>query len=163
MHDLQLSTLLPLWSHVWTFRKEHADKWFAPTPEQCILYAISEFGEYYDAICWQQRPEDARANQRERVPNIELADTIIMLISAFPTQELFEMPFVHTDKSATIVGGLRQLAYTQQLIEDKKDEAIWKQWAFLVLRIIVTNLGDEQSQVLVAEKLQKIRTKVLGR
>lgn len=150
-----------LWKKVWDFREENKEKWFAPPSEQCLLYAISELGEYYDALVWRMRPDDARAHLKERVPEIELADTMIMLISIFPAKEMFigDIPAA-TVKSP--IDAMRNMVTAQSMVEGRFEYNAWKHYAFAALRCIITYLGTDKAEELIDEKLAKIKKKVLG-
>lgn len=58
----------------------HAFAW--PSAAQCAAYALSELGEYTDALLRQQRPRDNRAASRERDAMVEWGQCGYMLASA---------------------------------------------------------------------------------
>lgn len=79
-----MSDFASLHRMVWTFRNAVNEWWATPSPVECLLYAYTEAGEAIDAWLREQRPGDARNNERDRDVLHELADTAIMLLSAFP-------------------------------------------------------------------------------
>ena len=78
------SPAIQLHTHVWRVRAEIGDTWLTPSPLDCLRYAVTEAGEAMDAWLRDQRPDDARNNERRLDVLDELADCAIMLVSALP-------------------------------------------------------------------------------
>jgi NTP pyrophosphatase (non-canonical NTP hydrolase) len=67
---------------VWAFREFMEPYWPTPGPADSLRYAFTEAGEAMDAWLRQQRPNDARNNERQPDVLDELADAAIMLCTA---------------------------------------------------------------------------------
>ncbi len=63
--------------------------WKTPKPSDCLLYALSEVGEASDAYLRSIRPDDLRREERVVSLSEEIADAVIMVVSAFPKQEIY--------------------------------------------------------------------------
>lgn len=71
-----------IYTRVWAFRQEFEDYWCFPGPINCLRYAFCELGEAIDARLRAERPEDKRNTVRGVREVDELADAVIMLVSA---------------------------------------------------------------------------------
>lgn len=79
-----MNTIEQIHSIVWAFRKANDSWWLTPTPDDCIRYAFTEAGELMEAYLRAKRPGDARNNVKLVEIDHELADVVIMLVSAVP-------------------------------------------------------------------------------
>jgi hypothetical protein len=66
---------------LWDFRVQVQDKWPTPTKDDCLWFAITEYGEAVDAM---MRANKGYGRNREKVRdyNDELADVAMMMLSA---------------------------------------------------------------------------------
>lgn len=67
---------------LWVFRDMHAQYWPTPNPRDSMRYAFCEAGEALDARLRAGRPGDARNTERDVSEADELADVVIMLLTA---------------------------------------------------------------------------------
>jgi hypothetical protein len=72
---------------VWAFRKKYGDVWKTPDKLSSLRYAFSEIGECYSEYMRECRQADFRNNPKEPSLGVELADAVIMLITAADTEK----------------------------------------------------------------------------
>lgn len=69
-------------SNVWHFRRLYEGHWPTPDKIDSLRYAYTEMGEAVDARLRSFRPKDARNRDRKHDEAEELADCLIMLLTA---------------------------------------------------------------------------------
>lgn len=82
MFNLDTSNARVVHGLVWNFREAYEEYWATPTPQDCMSYAFCEVGEAIDARLRVTRPQDSRNTDRDPTEAEELADVLIMLVSA---------------------------------------------------------------------------------
>lgn len=72
---------------VWEFRKKHNPYWLTPTKREALMFAVTEVAEVIEAYLRVECADFARNNVRSVEMDEELADTAIMLVSAYPVTD----------------------------------------------------------------------------
>lgn len=77
-----MMTLTDIWQTVWAFRAEANSWWPTPDVRTSLLYAFTEIAEAVDAQIRSEHPDHARNSARNLNVEEELADCVIMLLTA---------------------------------------------------------------------------------
>jgi NTP pyrophosphatase (non-canonical NTP hydrolase) len=67
---------------VWKFREENDEHWLTPDKRDSMRYAYSEMGEAYSEYMRETRSKDLRNREKASELEPELADCVIMLVTA---------------------------------------------------------------------------------
>jgi NTP pyrophosphatase (non-canonical NTP hydrolase) len=80
--QVMIGTISDMHAMVWDLRSRISDKWATPERQDCLRYAFTEAGEAMDAYLRETRAGDSRNTFRQ--PNVyeELADCVMMLLTA---------------------------------------------------------------------------------
>lgn len=79
---IALKDVLRMHGKVWALRDVLGDKWPTPDTADSLAYAVTEVGEAIDADLRNRRPNDARNNHRNVSVPHELAQAVMMLLTA---------------------------------------------------------------------------------
>lgn len=82
MLDFDTVAVRSAYETVWAFRDVNAEYWKTPNAQDSMRYAFCEAGEALDARLRAERKDDARNTERDASEADELADVIIMLLTA---------------------------------------------------------------------------------
>jgi hypothetical protein len=102
-------------------RQRTAEYFPLPSAKDCILYAITEIGEYLDALLRLDRPDDKRNNNKQLSPMQEWGQAGYMIASAIIQRT---RPAYSLAIGGTVFDVLRELTYGPQ-----KLDAALESWA----------------------------------
>lgn len=135
--------------------------WKTPKPSDCLLYALSEIGEASDAYLRSTRPDDLRREERVVSLSEEIADAVIMVVSAFPEQDIYLEDCLFSAKDTFFALGMLANSIGTLILT-------YPYYSYPTIRIMLSLCSElvgspDALWRAVEQKLQKIRQRVLER